>query len=55
MPHAATAATGLFFDARFLHNLNLYKKVYIPNVSNQKLSCQMKLMFLICHERFDLS
>jgi hypothetical protein len=31
---AAAATTNLFFRPGFLHNLNLYKKVYILNLEN---------------------
>jgi len=31
----AAATTNLIFKARFVHNLNLYKKVYIQNVKNR--------------------
>lgn len=31
----AAATTDLIFQARFVHLLNLYKKVYIPNLENR--------------------
>ena len=32
----AAATTNLIFKARFIHRLNLYKKVYIHNLDNRK-------------------